>query len=98
MDIGHAIGTVFAAGLPYMLTAPFSRQLSAIYRYQTLWTDAHWSGAIKEKYILKSAPPDDFVLSTYYAASRDMLAQQSNKKSKSKLKEVAGCPVEDYRV
>ena len=63
--------------LTYMLTAPFSRQLSAMYRYQTLWTDAHWSDAIKEKYILESVLPDDFVLSVYYAASRDMLAQHS---------------------
>ena len=42
--------------------------------------------------------PEDFVLSTYYAASRDMLAQQSNKKSKPKLKKVPGCPAEEYRV
>ena len=43
--------------------------------------------------------PDDFVLSTYYAASRDMLAQQPNKKSKSKVKKVlTGNPAENYRV
>ena len=106
MPTGHttardafATGIVLTTGFPYMLTAPFSRQLSAVYRYQTLWTDEHWSDAIKEKYILESVLPDDFVLSVYYAASRDMLAQQSNKKSKPKLKKVlTGCPAEDYRV
>ena len=90
---------MLAAGHLCMLTTPCSRKPSAMHRYQTLWTDAHWSDAIKEKYIIMEGTlPDDFVLSTYYAASRDMLAQQSNKKSKSKMKKVTGCPAEDYRV
>jgi hypothetical protein len=81
-----------------MLAAPFSKQLSVVYRYQTLWADPHWSDAIKEKYILESVLPEDFVLSTYYAASRNILAQQSNKKSKPKLTKVPGCPAGEYRV
>ena len=81
------------------MTTPCSKQLSALCRYQTLWTDANWSDDIKEKCILESVLPDDFVLSTYYARSKDMLAQASHKKSKSKVKKVlTGCPAEDYRV
>ena len=97
-DTHSGIQAHLLASHNYMLTTPFSRQLSAVYRYQTLCKDEHWSDAIKEKYILESVLPDDFVLSTYYAASRDMLAQQSNNKSKPKLKKVPGCPAEEYRV
>ena len=83
-----------------MLTANYSRQLSAVLRYQTLWTDANWTDDIEEAYILQSELPADFVLSAYYAMSREMLALASNKKNKPKVKKVvtAGCAPEDYRV
>ena len=44
--------------------------------------------------------PTDFVLSTYYAMSREMPALASNKKSQPKVKKVitSGCAPEDYRV
>ena len=76
-----------------MLTACCNKQLSAVYRYQTLWTDANWSDAVKETYIMQSVLPSDFVLSIYYAMSREMLALASNKKSQTKVKKVItpGC-------
>ena len=65
-----------------------NKQMSAACEYQTLRTDANWPDAIREKYILESVLPNDFVLSTYYARSREMLAQASHKKSKPKVKKV----------
>ena len=49
---------------------------------------------------MQSELPSDFVLSTYYAMSREMLALASNKKSKPEVKKVvtSGCAPEDYRV
>ena len=105
MTIGHTT-TRYAlttrCALDDIVSTKFDSMLSDIFRYQTLWTDSNWSDTVKEKYILESVLPDDFVLSTYYAASREMLALASNKKSQAKLKRVptvpTGCPGEDYRV
>ena len=94
-----AADAIVAANFPCMLATPCNRQPSAVCSYQTLWTDANWSDAIREKYILESVLPDDFVLSTYYARSREMLARASHKKGKSKVKKIlTGSHTEDYRV
>ena len=73
--------------------------LTDVLRYQTLWTDEHWSVAVRETYILESVLPDDFVLSTYYAKSREMLRLTSNRKNQAKQKTIpAGSPGEGYRI
>ena len=76
-----------AAQLTPMLIPPFnganSRLLKVIedVRYQTLWTDLHWTDGIKLKYILEGVLPDDFNLSQYYKESREMLIQDSARKA-----------------
>ena len=90
-----------------MLIPPFKgvnnrlTKLTADVKYQTLWTDVHWTDEIKLKYIMENDLPDGFSLSVYYAESREILIQESSRKAQAKLKVKKvenGCPAEDFRV
>ena len=70
-------------------------------KYQTLWTDAHWTDVVKLKYNLESELPDGFSLSVYYVESREMLIRESSRKAQPKIKVKkikSGRLAEDFRL
>ena len=87
LTVDDVVAASYATASARMLIASYNRKLIVACRYQTLWTDANCSDAVKDAYILQSVLPDGFVLSSYYALSRKLLSLASNKKNKTKNEE-----------